>query len=135
MSTAGARSWGTEMANVRDIMSTRLVTVEASTPLLDAAREMHARSVGAVLVLTHERLSGILTERDVLRAVATAELEGQLVSDWMTAGPETIEPSDTVAHAASMMIHGGFRHLPVLENGKPVGVISIRDLVRVVIPD
>ena len=54
---------------------------------------------------------------------------------WMTRSPETIEPSDTTAHAASIMIHGGFRHLPVVDAGKPVGIVSIRDLMRVVLDD
>ena len=115
--------------NVRDVMSTRLLTVEASTLLADACSELHAQSIGAVLVMEGERVVGILTERDVLRAVATTGVHGA-VADWMTRGPETIEPTDTTAHAASMMIHGGFRHLPVVEGGRPVGIVSIRDLVR-----
>jgi CBS domain-containing protein len=115
--------------NVRDVMSTRLLTVEPSTPLADACGELHAHRIGAVLVMEDERVVGILTERDVLRAAATTGVQGA-VADWMTRGPETIEPTDTTAHAASMMIHGGFRHLPVLENGRPVGIVSIRDLVR-----
>jgi CBS domain-containing protein len=115
--------------NVSDVMSSRVLTVEPSTPLVDACVELHANRIGAVLVVEHDRVVGILTERDVLRAAATSGVHGA-VADWMTRGPETIEPSDTTAHAASMMIHGGFRHLPVVENGKPVGILSIRDLVR-----
>jgi CBS domain-containing protein len=83
----------------------------------------------------NERCAGILTERDVLRAVATSELEGASVEAWMTRDPETIEPSDTTAYAASVMIHGGFRHLPVVESGKPLGIVSIRDLMRTVLDD
>jgi CBS domain-containing protein len=120
---------------VGEVMSTGLLTVDASTPLVDAAKQMHERSVGAVLVLSGDRVGGILTERDVLRAVALGQVEGTDVAMWMTLGPETIEPSDTTAHAASMMIHGGFRHLPVVEAGKPVGIVSIRDLMRVVLDD
>src|SRR5947209_4310894 len=120
---------------VGDVMSTRLLTVDASLPLTEAAREMHGHSVGAVLVLTGGHVSGILTERDVLRAVATGRAEGPHVAAWMTRDPETVEPSDTTAHAASMMIHGGFRHLPVVQGEEPVGIVSIRDLMRVVIDD
>jgi len=105
---------------VGDVMSTRLLTVDASLPLTEAAREMHGHSVGAVLVLTGGHVSGILTERDVLRAVATGRVEGTHVA---------------AAHAASMMIHGGFRHLPVVQGEEPVGIVSIRDLMRVVIDD
>jgi CBS domain-containing protein len=123
------------MATVRDVMSTSLLTVEASLPLAEAAKLMNERSVGAVLVLEHERVVGIFTERDVLRAVALGQVESTDVGAWMTRGPETVEPSDSTAHAASMMIHGGFRHLPVVDAGKPVGIVSIRNLMRVVIDD
>jgi len=123
------------MARVGDVMSTRLLTVDASAPLREAARQMHDRSVGAALVLGGDRVTGILTERDVLRAVAEGRVEETDVSAWMTRDPETIEPSDSTALAASVMIHGGFRHLPVVDAGKPVGIVSIRDLMRVVLDD
>jgi CBS domain-containing protein len=123
------------MATVGDVMTRRLLTVEPTMPLNEAAQEMHEHGVGAVLVLTGEKISGILTERDVLRAVATGEVEGTHVAAWMTRDPETVEPDDTTALAASVMIHGGFRHLPVCDGGKPVGIVSIRDLMRVVVDD
>jgi CBS domain-containing protein len=123
------------MPQVGDVMSTSLLTVEASLPLAEAAKQMNERAVGAVLVVERDRVVGIFTERDVLRAVALGHVEGADVGAWMTRGPETIEPTDSVAHAASMMIHGGFRHLPVVDAGKPVGIVSIRDLMRVVIDD
>jgi CBS domain-containing protein len=123
------------MATVGEVMSTGLLTVDASTPLVDAAKQMHERSVGAVLVLSGDRVGGILTERDLLRAVALGQVEGTDVAMWMTQNPETVEPSDSTGYAASIMIHGGFRHLPVVEAGKPVGIVSIRDLMRVVLDD
>jgi CBS domain-containing protein len=123
------------MATVDNIMSRALLTVDTATTLTDAAREMHSHGVGAVLVLAGGRLEGILTERDVLRAVATGTVEGTHVAAWMTRDPETIGLSDTTGHAAALMIHGGFRHLPVVDSGEPVGIVSIRDLMRVVIDD
>jgi CBS domain-containing protein len=123
------------MALISDVMSTRLLAVDAAASLTEAASEMHERSVGAAIVLTGERLSGILTERDVLRAVATGQVEGTHVAAWMTRDPETVGPADSTAHAASLMIHGGFRHLPVVDGGRPVGIVSIRDLMRVVVDD
>jgi CBS domain-containing protein len=121
------------MAKVSDVMSKTLLTVEAVMKLDEAAREMHERNVGAALVLTNEHVSGILTERDVLRAVATGDVTGTRVAAWMTHDPETIGPDDSTAHAASLMIRGGFRHLPVVdESGLPVGIVSIRDLMRAV---
>src|SRR5437764_14947563 len=114
------------MTTVADVMSRNLLTVEPTTGLSEAARAMNERGVGAVLVLSGEHVSGILTERDVLRAVATGDVEGTNVAAWMTRDPETIEPSDTTGHAAAMMIHGAFRHLPVVDDGgKPLGIVSI----------
>ena len=117
------------MATVGEIMSGNLLTVGPDTPIGDVVRLMHEREVGAVLVLDGERLVGIFTERDVLHAAATGRLEGK-VEDLMSRHPETIEASDTTGHAAAMMIHGGFRHLPVEEGGRLVGIVSIRDLIR-----
>ena len=123
------------MTTVAEIMSSSLLTAEPSTALTEAARQMDGRSVGAVLVFSGGRLAGILTERDILRAVAAGNIESASVGDWMTRDPETVEPSERAGQAAAIMIHGGFRHLPVLDGGDPVGIISIRDLVRVVIAD
>jgi CBS domain-containing protein len=80
-------------------------------------------------------VTGILTERDVLRAVATGGVEGTNVAAWMTRDPETVDADESTGKAAAVMIHGGFRHLPVMDGGKPVGIVSIRDLMRVVVDD
>ncbi len=116
-------------------MSRDLLVVAAGDALGDVVGRMAERNVGAVLVLDGERLVGILTERDVLRVVADAIDLGTAVSTRMTHAPETIESSDSVEHAAVLMIHGGFRHLPVVEEGSAVGILSIRDLVRVALVD
>jgi CBS domain-containing protein len=124
------------MATVGDVMSSALLTVEATDAITEAASRMCERSVGAALVLTNGHVSGILTERDVLRAVATGSVEGTKVAAWMTRDPETIDPSEPVGQAAAVMIHGGFRHLPVVgEDGAPAGIVSIRDLVRESVDD
>ena len=97
---------------------------------------MAARGVGAVVVLEGDRVAAILTERDVMKAVAAGKDGSAPVNEWMTSHPDTIEPSDTTDHAASLMIHGGFRHLPVVEpDGKVVGIVSIRDLMKVALDD
>ena len=123
------------MQSVSDVMSADILTVEATASVEDAVRSMNGRRVGAVLVLEGDRLVGVFTERDVLRAVADGLTPAAVVGDWMTRGPETIEPDDTAEHAAIIMIHGGFRHLPVVEAGKVVGILSIRDLMRSVLDD
>jgi CBS domain-containing protein len=124
-----------EMATVRDVMSTTLLTVDATATLTEAASTMDARRVGAALVMNGEHLSGILTERDILHAVATGQVEGTKVGAWMTHDPETVAPEERPGHAAAIMLHGGFRHLPVVDGDKPVGILSIRDLMRLVIDD
>jgi len=123
------------MHTVGEVMSTGLLTVDATATLTEAAAQMDSRGVGAALVMNGDRLSGILTERDVLRAVATGEVEGTKVGAWMTHDPDTVEPDERPGHAAAIMIHGGYRHLPVLDGDTPVGIISIRDLMRLVIDD
>jgi CBS domain-containing protein len=120
---------------VSDHMSQDLLTVSAGDRLGEAAKRMVARGVGAVLVMEGERLEGILTERDLMRAVATGYSDDAQVRDWMTRQPETVEASDATDHAASLMIHGGFRHLPVVDQGRVAGIISIRDLMRVALAD
>jgi CBS domain-containing protein len=121
------------MPVAREHMSRDLLTVAPEDRLGEVAQRMVARDVGAVIVMKGDELDGILTERDVLRAVAAGIDEGTLVSDWMTRDPETMGPDDTTQHAAVLMIHGGFRHLPLVEGADVVGMLSIRDLMRVVL--
>jgi CBS domain-containing protein len=122
------------VATVADIMSRDVLSVHGSLSVTEAARAMHARKVGAVVVLDGDRLVGIFTERDILRAVATGGVEGP-VSDSMTHSPDTVEGSEPTGHAASLMIHSGFRHLPVVEDDRVLGIVSIRDLVRLALDD
>jgi CBS domain-containing protein len=122
------------MRTVGEVMSRSLLTLAEETLLTDAAARMTSRHVGSALVLRDERLVGIVTERDVLRAVGSGDVGGR-VADWMTRHPESVEPGDSAEHAAVLMIHGGFRHLPVVEGSAPVGIVSIRDLMRVALED
>jgi CBS domain-containing protein len=121
------------MPVARDHMSRDLLSVSPGDSLSEVAQRMVDRDVGAVLVMEASELPGILTERDVLRAVAAGIEEKTVVSDWMTRDPETMGPDDTTQQAAVLMIHGGFRHLPLVEGGDVVGMLSIRDLMRVVL--
>jgi len=116
-------------------MTRGLLSVEAGAALVEAAQRMTERHVGAALVVEGGVLRGILTERDVLRAVAAGPVEGATVADWMTRNPETVDASESTGHAASLMIHGGFRHLPVTDEGRLAGIISIRDLIRLSLDD
>jgi CBS domain-containing protein len=116
-------------------MSRGLLAVEPGLALTEVAQRMVARDVGAALVVEGERLVGILTERDVLRAVAGGIRDETTVADWMTRDPETMEPDEPIRQAAVLMIHGGFRHMPIVEGERVVGMLSIRDLMRVVLED
>jgi CBS domain-containing protein len=121
------------MPVARDHMSRNLLTVSPGERLAEVAQRMVDRDVGAVLVTEGSALAGILTERDVLRAVAAGIHDDTLVADWMTRDPETMGPDETTQQAAVLMIHGGFRHLPLVEGGEAVGMLSIRDLMRIVL--
>jgi len=123
------------MPTVDRHMSRDLLTVEAGLPVVTVAQRMAERNVGAVLVMEDGRLAGIMTERDLMRAVARGLGASTVVSECMTADPDTIAPDDTIEHAAVLMIHGGYRHLPVVDGDEVVGVLSIRDLVQVVVED
>jgi CBS domain-containing protein len=124
------------VTTVREIMSTELATVEPAALLTEAARVMSAASAGSVLVLDDGALVGIFTERDILRALgysSSADLARvSSVSKWMARDPVTIGPDTTVAEALDQMLFGGFRHLPVMEGEVVVGMISMRDLAKVI---
>jgi CBS domain-containing protein len=121
------------MPVARNHMSRDLLTVAPADRLGEVAQRMVDRDVGAVLVMEGAALAGILTERDIMRAVAAGIEEDTVVSDHMTRDPETMSPDDTTEHAAVLMIHGGFRHMPLVEGDEVVGMLSIRDLMRVVL--
>ena len=123
------------MPPVSEHMTRSLLTISTEATLGDAASAMAERGVGAVVVLEDVAIAAILTERDVMKAVAAGQDGGAPVTEWMTRHPDTIEPDDTTDHAASLMIHGGFRHLPVVEGGKIVGIVSISDLMKVALDD
>lgn len=108
------------------------LTVAADATLGDAVRLMIAGRTGAVLVTGPAgELVGILTERDFLTKVAGQPgFEALAARAFMTPNPETVAPTNTLAFALGKMDAGGYRHLPVVDAGKPVGVISIRDILR-----
>ncbi|HEY1514605.1 MAG TPA: CBS domain-containing protein [Gaiellaceae bacterium] len=122
------------MKTVGEVMTKGLLELAAETPLVGAAAAMNERRVGSALVVEGGRLIGIVTERDVLRAVGSGDVGGR-VGDWMTRHPETVDADESTQQAAVVMIHGGFRHLPVLDEGTPCGIVSIRDLMRVALED
>jgi CBS domain-containing protein len=114
---------------VRDVMTTRVVTTSPDNPVASAAAAMVRHKVGSALIMQSRILTGILTERDVLRAAASGnDLLDSPVSAWMTKDPEQASPDTTVEDALQLMLLHGFRHLPVLEDREVRGVVSLRDL-------
>lgn len=115
---------------IRSIIADQeLVTAQAVMSIGEAARLMKQRQVGAILVLDGHELAGIFTERDALFRVVAANRDPNLtrVADVMTRNPVTIHPDKPFASALELMHAGKFRHVPVVENGRPVGMISSRD--------
>ena len=119
------------MTTVREVMSTELLRVTPTTTIAEAATVMGTRHVGSALVMEGNTLVGIFTERDVLRAVASDfDAEHHSVSEFMTRDPSTVTPEEEAHGALSSMLAFGFRHLPVVDGGDVVGIVSMRDLTR-----
>jgi CBS domain-containing protein len=110
-------------------MNQNVLTTTPQAPLTEAAAGMVRARVGSAVVMQGSFLAGILTERDVLRAAASAEdLRQSPVSAWMTSDPQSAPPDTPAAEAAQMMLLNGFRHLPVVEGRQVLGVVSLREL-------
>lgn len=110
-------------------MSTKLVTVDPGATVAEAATVMGTNHVGAALVMEGDLLVGIFTERDILRALASDfDAAGHLVSHWMTPDPFALTPDAATNEALDLMLDHGFRHVPILDAGHVVGVVSLRDV-------
>jgi CBS domain-containing protein len=107
----------------KPVMASADMTVSA------AARVMKEQGIGALLVIQEGRLAGIFTERDALfRVIAEGRDPAKTrIADVMTANPRTIAPDRPFGHALHLMYEGGFRHVPVVDDGRPLGVVSARD--------
>lgn len=120
------------MAAVADLVKDqKILSVQHDQTVLEAARIMNERNVGAVPVLRDGELVGIFSERDLLRRVVAAGRSPGLtqVSEVMTANPRTVPPGEPVENCLFLMREYGFRHLPVCENGRVKGLVSLRDLL------
>lgn len=107
-----------------------IITTQADTTVSDAARLMRENHIGAVIVVGENgKLAGIFTERDALFRVVAEGRDGNTtrLADVMTRNPQTVKPDQRFSAALQMMYGGKFRHVPVVEDGRPVGIISARD--------
>jgi|SRR6476469_4890 CBS domain-containing protein len=110
------------------IENQKVVIANSDINILEASRLMKENSIGALLVCEKQRLVGMFTERDALFRVMAEARDPKTTSlaEVMTRHPQTVDPDKPLGHALHMMYEGGFRNVPVVENGKPVGMVSAR---------
>ena len=128
------------MRTVRQLLETKspeVFSIAPDAPVIEAIRLMAERRIGALLVMEGPRLAGILSERDSARKVV---LQGRSskdtpVRDIMTAEVISVRPQDSTEHCMQLVTDSRIRHLPVIEGGQVVGVVSIGDLVKAVIAE
>ena len=114
---------------IKNIMERRkFVTVPPTASVREASEMMARKQVGAVLVVEGERLLGIFSERDAVFRVIACGLDpaSTRLLQVMTPEPKTIKPNNTFGYAMTLMHENGFRHLPVVDDGKPIGIVSAR---------
>ena len=115
---------------VRTVMERKgLLTAPPETTVGEAAEMMARRKVGAVMVVEHGSLVGIFTERDaVFRVIARRrDPQSTRLAEVMTTAPQTVDPGKSFGYALLLMHENGFRHVPVVENGKLIGIVSARN--------
>lgn len=107
--------------------------ISSATTVAEAVKIMQDKNFGALLVSDKNKLTGIITERDILRKVAGRNLEASkvTVNQIMTPNPEALEMSDQILYAMNLMVVGGYRHVPIVDDKrKPISILSIRDIVK-----
>ncbi|MEX2658474.1 MAG: citrate/2-methylcitrate synthase, partial [Acidimicrobiales bacterium] len=121
-----------KVRTVAELMSAPPVTALPSETIADVAARMERLRVGSVLVVDGDRCIGILTERDLVRFAASgAEAAATKVSEWMTADPDVVTPASDAVAAFARLVEHGYRHVPVVDDGVLVGIVSMRDLMSV----
>ncbi len=114
---------------IRNVMERRkVITASPETSVRSASRSMAEAKVGAIMVVENRRLVGIFTERDALFRVIALDRDPDAtrLAEVMTPEPKTVTPEESFGYVLLMMHENGFRHVPVIENGEPVGVVSAR---------
>lgn len=118
------------MRTVRDVMTTKLITVTPQSTAVEAAIAMRDNNIGPVLVVDKDKIRGILTDRDItVEAVAAGrDVNTTRVIDLCTSNVQTVTPDTSIEEAVRLMQDNSIRRLPVVENGSPVGIVSLGDL-------
>jgi len=122
--------------HVQDVMTTDLVTCAPGTPIAEAARMMRDRDIGDVLVAEGDRLLGIVTDRDlVVRCLADDAGPDSPIDTAFSPGPVTVGPGDSMDAASQLMRDGALRRIPVVDDDRLVGIVSLGDLALRADPD
>lgn len=115
---------------LRSMVGGRAEVCGPEATLQDASSAMLSAHVGSIGVVQGRELAGIITERDIVRAASEGtDLKLELVEDWMTSDPDVFTPEVNVTEAARWLLETGYRHLPVMEDGELLGILSIRDVL------
>ena len=118
--------------NVGELMSSPVVTASADETIAEAAARMAEHNVGSLVIVEDNRVAGIFTERDSVRFAAQGgSASEETVGSWMTPDPDTVDPEESVNDAFQSLSDHGYRHIPVVSDDGPVGIVSMRDLMRV----
>jgi CBS domain-containing protein len=119
------------VTKLADMMTSEVLTVDPADTIGETAQKMVELGVSSAVVSDYGRLIGIVTERDLTRAVAGRVHSSEArVREWMTSEPVTLTPDASPEEAARVMLDNGFRHIPILDGEQIVGIVSIRDVAR-----
>ena len=123
------------LLKVEDMMTRKVLTIEMDASVLDASKKMDALNVGAIIVIDQKKqVVGIFSERDLLKRVCSSgkDLEQTKLSEIMTKELETFKSDTPISMAFKVMKNGNFRHAPIIDNNVLVGIISVKDINRVI---
>jgi len=128
------------MKKIKQVLTVKgsdVYTTELSTPIIDAIKDMAKKKVGALIVMQGNKVKGVITEQDFTRRVILCELDSQktTVEDVMTTPVAVIDPDASINDGMAIMTEKRVRHLPVIQDNKLIGLISIGDLVKDVISE
>ncbi len=122
------------MKNCRALMSTELISIETSAPIYEAMKLLVAKQVtGLPVVEADGTLAGVITEKDMLRLLYEGDVRNSSVADFMTSSVTSFAPEDSIVDVCECLIQNNFRRVPIIENGKLVGIISRADIIRYIL--
>lgn len=119
------------MFTAKNIMSTDLITVKKDTPIYEAIKIMAEKDITGLLVVDDDlTLLGVVSEKDVLRLTKNSEHKGEKVEDFMTSDPVSFCEDDDLMEICECLMNSDFRRVPIISEGKLVGIISRKDIIR-----